>query len=235
MNESKGFVLHGRRFRENSRILELFTEAEGRVAVVARVSGKNSGSSLAKYQPFGEAMLRWRGKSSLQSLLSCEAERAFRLDGEAGICGLYCNELLLYLTASGLPYPQLYSDYVDTLEHIATGSFPLANILRQFEWSLLEALGYSINSLSDCLDEAELLGPGPFFFHPEQGISQQQLGARSVELGGQALTCLQTGALMNCSSQRELRAVLGAAIQNLLGNRQLKSKLLVQSLKKYQT
>ncbi|MGV6816197.1 MAG: DNA repair protein RecO [Thiotrichales bacterium] len=233
--ESPGFVLHSRRFRENSRILELFTRNDGRVAVVARVSSRQAGSRLASFQPFRESLCRWQGRSSLQTLISCELQQAYRLEAEAGICGFYCNELILHLTAAGMPYPELYEVYIDTLGLLSAGQVGASTILRNFEWRLLDALGYAINPWTDCIDESELPDSGIFFFHPERGISRHSLGPQQVEFSAKTLQSLRADTLLKSSQQRELKAILGAAVRKLLGNRQLKSKLLIQSLKKYRT
>ncbi len=228
-----GFVLHARRYRENSRVLELFTRAHGRLAVVARVGQKQAVRTLATLQPFVEAQFSWRGRTTLQNLDHADAIETYLLAGEAGVCGLYCNELLLYLTLADLPLPELYDVYGDTLRELAQGEQNAAGLLRRFEWALLETLGYAFSCEDDWQTQLPLTGSGPFYFTPERGLSAIPTERGSVVLSSQGLACLRAREFQSPGAGSQLRPVLRAALDHLLGNRQLKSRLLLQSMQKY--
>ncbi|MGF1547406.1 MAG: DNA repair protein RecO [Thiotrichales bacterium] len=228
---SAGYVLHARRYRENSRILEVFSEAHGRVALLTRVSQKHSGGALGKLQPFHENLYRWRGRSELQTAVGIDELGALRLEGLAGICGLYCNELLLRLLAKSLPHPEIYKAYRETLAALAEAS-PPGPWLRRFEAELLDALGYGLNLETDCHDGADLARADGYFFHPGHGISTRRVAAEGFAVGAAALRAIHERRFDEPALMREIRQILGAAVNHLLNGRPLASKLLLQSLER---
>ena len=228
-DESAGFVLHARRFRENSRILELFTREHGRVAVVARVSARPGRQGAAQLQPFRELLLRWRGRRALKNLQSFEALTLIALDGEAGICGLYCNELLLRLLPEQEPLPAIYDIYRRTLAALHDGAEP-APVLRRFEWRLLDELGYAADTEEDCLTGGPLAQADEYHFQPGQGFSVKLIGRDAVRLDAETMRALQRGEFDDPRLQRGLRRVTAAALQPLLGPKELKSRKLMRQL-----
>ena len=230
--DDRGYILHSRRYRENSRIIEVLTQTQGRVALVARVSAKPGARSAAQLQPFRELLLRWRGRGELKNLQSFEALGGFRLDGEAGICGLYCNEVLLHLLARELPVTEIFQAYHGTLQEMATGR-PLAPALRTFEWFLLQELGYAIDPEEDCLTGEPLVDAECYYFTPGQGISASRPGRDALPLNPEVLLALQTSDFSSALQQRAFRQIMNLSLQRLLGGRELKSRKLIQNLSKY--
>ena len=231
--ESVGLILHSRRYRENSRIVEVFTHEYGRVALVARVSAKKAGSRVSGLQPFHESLFRWRGRGELQNLQSLDALTIFELKDKAAICGMYCNELLMRLTQKFLPLPDLYSRYRQTLEALACGK-SLSPGLREFEMTLLEQLGYGLNLETDCLTAEPLLDDGHYYYHAQQGFSRRSPGMDAIEIDGRFLQGMRGRDFSKPDVARQARRILGSAIQSQLGPRPLKSRQLLQSITKYQ-
>lgn len=228
--QDTAFVLHGRRFRENSRILEVFTATQGRIAVVGRVPKKHPHRVLGNYQPFQEVSLSWSGKSELQTLRSMEPFHHYGLQGRAGICGLYCNELLLYLTRKYIPMEGLYATYAHTLSRLQNG-LGLAGTLREFEFVLLDELGYSPVFHEDCLTTEPLPTHGQtLYFHPAQGVSRQYLGEGAVCVSPETLQHLEAGIFDAKSTAKEIKLIFAAIIARLLNGKTLQSKFLIQSL-----
>ena len=229
--QSKGFVLHSRRFRENSRIIEFFTEDYGRVAVVARVSRKKNAANTSKFQPFRELALQWRGKSELQNLQQADELQYFDLRSPANICGLYCNELIFYLTSKFIPLHSLYAVYLRTLQRLgATDSFQ--PVLRQFEFTLLEELGYGLDLESDHLTGAMLTEASEYFFHPALGLSANNPGHGCILISGAVVAALRDQDFSQQSTAKAVKMVLGSAIDNLLDGRALRSRQLFRDMVK---
>ncbi|MGF1643005.1 MAG: DNA repair protein RecO [Thiotrichales bacterium] len=228
---SAGYVLHARRYRENSRILDIFTENHGRVALLVRVSQKHSGGTLGKLQPFHENLYRWRGRGELQTAVGIDELEAVRLEGLASLCGLYCNELLLKLMAKAQAYPEVYQAYRATLVGLASES-PPGPWLRRFETELLAALGYGLNLDTDGADGTDLASVDRYFFHPEHGVSTRRIEADAIDVGAAALHAIRDRRFDESGLAREIRQVLSAAINHLLNGRPLASKLLLQSLER---
>ncbi len=102
----------------------------------------------ALLQPLTPVSLAWSGTGELATLTAVEA-RADPLVfvGEALLCGLYLNELLLRLTVRQDAHTELFAAYAQTLVRLASGEAP-AWTLRRFERDLLkEHLGYGLNHL----------------------------------------------------------------------------------------
>lgn len=135
------FVLHRRPYHEASALVQLFSWQYGKVSVVARLKAADAGV----IQPFIPLLVELKGRSSLKTLSSVEAESlAFPLRGEALYCGFYLNELLYYLLSDGETMPTLYQSYQETLLALADPAQSQGGILRRFELSLLAALGYAL-------------------------------------------------------------------------------------------
>ncbi len=232
VSESVGLILHSRRFRENSRIVEVFTHEFGRIALVARVASKKAGSRSTGLQPFQESLFRWRGKGELQNLQSLDSMTIFKLKDKAAICGMYCNELLMNLSEKFLPLPDLYLSYRHTLESL-TLSESLGLPLRAFEMTLLEQLGYGLNLETDCLTTEPLQDSGHYYYHAQQGFSRQSPGKDAIEINAQILEKIRCRDFSEQKVARQAKQILGRAIQFQLGNRQLKSRQLLQSITKY--
>ena len=227
-------MLHSRRFRENSRIIELFTEDHGRVAVVARVSRRKNAANTSKFQPFRELALQWRGKSELQNLQQAEELQYFDLRPPANICGLYCNELILYLTSKFIPLPSLYAVYQRTLERLAKTD-GIEPVLRQFEITLLEDLGYGLDLGSDHLSGAALTEASEYYFHPAMGLSVSNPGQGSILISSAVVQALQDQDFSQQSTAKAVKIVLGSAIDYLLDGRTLKSRQLFRDMVKIST
>ena len=139
------FVLHSRRYRDTSLILELWTEDYGRVAAVARGARKPGRRVQQIYmQPFVPLLVSWTGKGSLKTLAAREVlGQAVELSGACLYSGMYINELLVRLLPHEDPHPELYYRYRDVLRTLATAA-DLEPVLRSFELALLDELGYGI-------------------------------------------------------------------------------------------
>ncbi len=230
--ESTGFLLHSRRFRENSRLVDVFTADHGRVSLVARVSGRPGSVGAAQLQPFRYLLLRWRGQRALKNLQSFEALEMIALDGEAGICGLYCNEVLLRLLPDVLPLPGVFHVYRQTLQRLAAGG-PLAPSLRRFEWQLLSELGYLADLEVDCLTGAPLADAESYYFLPGEGFSVTMPGRDALAVSRGVIEALRREQFDAAEMQREFRSITTAALQPLLGSKPLQSRKLMQQLTQY--
>jgi DNA repair protein RecO (recombination protein O) len=217
------WLLHARPFRERSRIVELFTQANGRIAAVAHLKRGEEGL----LQPFRPLLVGWRGRGELPTLSQCEAAApAFSLQGRRNWCGLYLNELLLRLLQREDAHPQLFAHY----GHVLTGlveSEAEAIWLRRFERELLDALGYALNLEADCVGAA--IDPEVTYrwragqgFMPNSTASEWNLRGRSIQM-------LARGEDADDPSvQRDQRTLMRQALDELLEGKPLKSRQLFQ-------
>src|SRR5436190_23870238 len=142
--DEPAFVLHAYAYRETSLIVEAFTHAFGRVALVAKGAKRPRSEMRGLLQAFQPLMLSWTGGGELKTLTKVEWRGGLPLvTGAALLCGFYLNELLLKMLPREDPHPDLFGDYRSTLERLAVSS-EHAPVLRQFEVRLLAALGYAL-------------------------------------------------------------------------------------------
>lgn len=144
VEQQSAFILHARAWRETSLLLECLTREHGRVGLVARgVRRERTRIPRALLQPLVSLNLGWSGRGELATLNGIEADGLMpALAGQALLCALYVNELVLRLTLRHDPQPALYDAYVQTLARLADGE-PSAWTLRRFERDLLTQLGYA--------------------------------------------------------------------------------------------
>lgn len=91
----RAFVLHGRPYSETSLMLDLFTEGEGRMRVLAKGARGRRSNLKGCLQPFTPLLVRWSGRGEVKTLRSAEpVSLALPLSGSMLYSGLYVNELL---------------------------------------------------------------------------------------------------------------------------------------------
>src|SRR5216684_5984038 len=132
-DDQPGFVLHTYPYRETSAIVEAFSIAYGRVAMVARGARRARSELRGVLQAFQPLTLSWAGAGELKTLIKAEWRGGLPLvGGSALLCGFYLNELLLKLLPREDAHPRLFRDYQITLSKLAGGA-EQAPALRQFE------------------------------------------------------------------------------------------------------
>jgi DNA repair protein RecO (recombination protein O) len=147
VDNTAGFVLHSYPFRETSLIVETFTRAHGRVALVARGARRPRSQLRGLVQAFTPLLLSWAGKGELRTLHRAEWQGGLALPQGMGLlCGFYLNELMLKLLAREDPHENLFADYQTALQALSSALLQqsaYAAILRRFEKRLLAELGYA--------------------------------------------------------------------------------------------
>ena len=123
--------------------------------MVVRVAKKRASTKLNHYQPFHELFAVWGGRSELKNLRSAELLAYWTYFGRSSVCGLYLNELLLYLLEKDLPMPELYSAYRSALDGLQSDQ-SLHVPLRASEKHLLDDLGYFPSLSYDAITGEEL-------------------------------------------------------------------------------
>jgi len=166
------YILHSRPYRDSSALLEVLTAEYGRISLVARGARRSSkgASSNALLQPFIPLLLSFSGRSELKNLIGTEAAgKAVTLRRERMYSGLYVNELLVRLLHRHDAHPRLFVCYSQTLEALA-GSAALDTVLRHFEFTLLDELGYSFDLNLDGYSGALVQEECWYHYHPDFGL-----------------------------------------------------------------
>ena len=225
------YVLHTRAYRDTSLLLELFTPDHGRVSVIARgARGARSRSSRFKgaLQPFAPLLVSWYGKTELFILTAAEAEgMVYNLSGEALICGIYLNELLMRLLHRYDAHPQLYGAYQNALLALQQKENTQLT-LRLFEKCLLLELGYALQLDREVHTGEEIAADQYYYFDSAQGYLQRadefQSSAASHIFCGKSLLALHHDQLTEENFLRDAKRLLRIALARLLENRPIRSR-----------
>lgn len=222
------FILHTRPYRDTSLLIDALSVDYGRVSLVGK--GLRSQKTRARHPvyPFTELLISWQGKSELKTLTGSEArQRPSCLTGRVLYCGFYLNELIVRLVPPYDSSPeifQLYRDTVGILADMTEGSDTvLEPVLRHFEFTLLDDLGYGI-SFHEAGDGGGMLQPEACYrFAPERGFISSTSSGTGV-FQGSDLLAIANGDYQNISVRRSAKHLARQALAPHLGNRELKSR-----------
>ena len=223
IEQQPAYVLHSRPYRETSLLLECLTRDHGRIGVVARgVRRERAKLQRAQLEPFQRLSLDLMLRGELATLQSAEnAQAPLRLVGDAGLAGLYLNELSVRLTGRQDPLPELFDAYARTLPRLAS-SDPLAWSLRRFERDLLEAVGYGLQLQFEA-ESGESLEPTQLYrYVVEQGPAPCRPGTAHA-LRGADLLALSDDVMPDAAGLSALRVMMREVIRFHLGGGELRA------------
>ena len=223
IEQQPAFVLHSRPYRETSLLLECLTRDHGRLGVVARgVRRERARVQRAQLEPFQLLSLDLLLRGELATLQAAEhASPPLRLMGDAGLAGLYLNELCVRLTGRQDPMPDLFDAYARTLPRLA-GNEPLAWSLRRFERDLLEAIGYGLQLECEAESGEPLQSTQLYRYVVEQGPSPCRPGTAHA-LRGADLLALASDDMPDAAGLSALRSMMREVIRFHLGGGELRA------------
>lgn len=167
------YILHHYDWSESSLIVEAFTRAHGRVALVAKGAKRPSSNFRPVLLPLQPLSLSWGGDAEIRTLKGAEWGGGQVMPrGDALLSGYYANELLLRLLAREDPHPRLFDAYA-TLVHILSAQETeslLAAALRGFELLLLRETGHLPALDQQTLTLAPLQADDAYRLVPEGGL-----------------------------------------------------------------
>jgi DNA repair protein RecO (recombination protein O) len=224
--QDQGYVLHTRRYRENSLLVEALTREHGRLGFVARQSNGRGRRPREPLQAFRPLLLVWQGRGELASLVHWEAASALPpLGGERLLSGLYLNELLVRLAGRGEGDARLYDTYATAIGLIARGE-RLEPVLRAFEVALLEVCGYALEleTAVDSGDPIDADGHYRYLFDRGPVVSDGEVGGVIVQ--GSTLLALAGRLPLDDAVLAEAKRFMRAVLNQHLGDRPLHSRSL---------
>lgn len=232
VNLQPSYILHSRPYRDTSALLDVFTAEHGRISLVARGARRQSrkGSKTALLQPFTPLLLSFSGRAELKTLTTTEAAGvAFPLRGDRMFSGMYINELMVRLLHQNDPHPGLFAAYGTALQSLADNA-ALDAVLRRFEITLLDELGYSFDFDVDGVSGQPVCESRRYSYDPDYGLvalGEDDDKASSGYAGSDLLqmACGEYGGDMRFTAKRLLREVLAAH----LGEMPLRSRELFRA------
>lgn len=222
------FVLHRRPYRETSALVDIFTSEFGKISVVAKGIQRPKNSWRGLLQPFTPIQITFTGKRELKTLVHVESiEPPFKLIGERSYCGFYVNELLSRGLAKEESMKHLFDSYRQTLAALV--GEPIEPTLRQFEWSMLQELGFGIDFYHDCLSGEEIKQEKRYIFVPEQGFIPVLDGqSEKRSFSGEVLYNLRDG-IWDKAALKMAKYLFRIGLKSVIGDKPLKSKELFRS------
>ena len=205
--QSFGYILNNRPFRDNSLLVDIFTEEFGRICCVARPAKKRGKILKGSLEPFRYLHLQWVGKGDVQTLTEADERGRHTIPASEMMMGLYLNELLLLLTQAHAPQSALFSAYKYTLHKLGDPEIN-KQIMMRFELYLLASLGLPIEVQSNEAISPEIR----YRFCLEGGIMlSNNVGnaqTRSVKISGDLLIALQDIQNLQDEHWKQLRVFL---------------------------
>lgn len=221
------YILHSRPYRDSSQILEVLTAQYGRLSLVAKGSRRKQrgGSVAALLQPFLPLLLSFSGRAEMKTMTAVEmAGEPGTLSGARLFSGLYLNELLVRLLHRHDSHPALFLAYGNALNRLK-GDGPIDELLRCFEYTLLQELGFGFDLAVDGLSGEDVSADSWYRFDAEYGLVREENGAgiqRSVFPGGELL--IMSGGEFGESVKGTAKRLLRQALAGHLGDKPLKSR-----------
>jgi len=214
------YVLHTRPFRNTSLIAELFSEAHGRISVVARSARGQKSRYQGQLQLFTPMLASWLGNHELKTLSQIELRgMAHQLNQKPLFCGFYLNELLLRVLHKEDPHPNLFQHYRNSLVQLEKNeSMPV--VLRLFEKKLLEELGFGLPLHREAEKNTPLCEDVFYDYIPSQGFHPSMHGLFS----GRDLLAIASENFKALSTQEAAKRLMRFALAPLLGEKPINSR-----------
>ena len=229
------YLLHSTPYRETSLVVDLFTREHGQVAAMAKGAKRAHSALRPVLMQFQPLVVAYTGRNELRTLTSAEwAGGSIPPRGDALLCAVYLNELLVRLLAREDPHPGLYDGYAQTLSLLAQGA-AVAETLRRFEWLLLRETGVAPDLGQDTantpIDEAlhYRWQPGAGFVASEPG--QRDDAARAI-VSGATLRDLACGRFETPVSRSEAKYLTRAILAHHLDGVVLNTRQILIDLQK---
>jgi len=220
------FILHQRKFRETSLIIDVLTRDFGRVSLLAKGVRKARSKTAGLLQPFIPLTLSYFGKAELKTLTDVEIiQSAIELKGLTLYCGFYINELVAYFLHQYDPHPDVFTHYRECLSCLSDSS-KIEAALRVFELNLMDAVGYGLQLDYDYHNEKAVHPLTKYHFNVEQGPIEAQDG----HFSGKTLQALKSREFTDPQVLIEAKILMRTVIAVYLHGKPLKSRAVMNKV-----
>lgn len=221
------YILHHRDYKESSLLLEIFAKEHGRLSLVAKGIKRNK--KAASYHLYQKYFLSWVAKSELGTLTDIEPAGTMMLLKPAKMmAGFYINEIILRLLHKHESHHELFDAYDKVLQSLLHDQ-PENIVLRYFEKSLLQSLGYGLVLRNDVVTGKKIIADQDYFYEPDKGPSLLHQDEKSNrKISGQTLLQIDSETLSTTEAMFEAKALFKLILQRYLGDTPLASRMLYQ-------
>lgn len=227
-------ILHQYAYRETSRLLDIFSRDHGRLTVVARGAQRPGSQLRGVLMAFQPLLLSWFGGGEVKTLHAADWQGGLTQPvGLPLLCGFYINELLMRLLPREDPHPHLFAAYFDAVRQLsvlpADSGPQVEPVLRGFELSLLQLLGYGLNFTHESGGAPIVIGRHYAF------VGGQGFFAANADQGrfdGEVLLALAEGQLSSERVLAQAKLLMRQALANVLGDIPLHTRQLLLDLQR---
>ena len=220
----RAFVLHGRPYSETSLLLDLFTENEGKVRILAKGARSRRSNLKGCLQPFTPLLVQWSGRGSMKTLRKAEAiSLTLPLSGTALYSALYVNELLKRVIEYETAYPTLFFDYLYCIQALAATNGNDEGALRRLELSVLLQLGYGVDYLHCAGSGDDVVDTMTYRYHEGRGFIASLI-QDNLTFTGRELRALAERTFPDRETLRAAKRFTRIALKPYLGGKPLKSR-----------
>lgn len=223
-----GYLLHRRPYRETSLLLDVFSEAHGRVSIVAH-GVRRSKMQAGLLQPFTPLAFSWSGRRELVTLSGVEAlGNPHPLTGRCLYGGLYLNELVSRTLVHNDPHPDLFRSYAEALCKLADAQ-ATESTFRVFEKRVLESMGYGLLTDRDVRTGEPLEPSETYYYRLEHGPSRLHSEAEGIAVSGASLIAIKAESFNDADELRCAKQLMRYLLRPHLGEKSLTSRSLYSS------
>lgn len=220
----RAFVLHSHPYSETSLLLDIFTENNGKIKMLAKGARSRRSNIKGCLQPFTPLLLQWYGRGSIKTLRTVEAvSLGLPLSGISLYSGLYINELLVRILEQETAYPVLFFDYLNCIQELAVADGTIEKVLRCFELALLSQIGYGIDFLHCAATGEPVVNNMTYRYYLEKGFVSSVMIDR-FSFTGKELIALAQREFSDIETLQAAKRFTRLALKPYLGNKPLKSR-----------
>ncbi len=224
---TQSYILHHRQYSESSLILDVFSREHGRVNLIAKGARKNKKQQHLGFNLYQPYLLSWTAKTELFTLTDIEMDKMLiSLRPQQLLSGFYMNELVIHLLHKHEAHPELYDSYQDTLLALNENQQEQL-VLRYFEKSLLQSLGYGLVLDVDTSSGEPINPDQQYCYEYDNGptiSTQKNKSHASQTIMGKTLLELESEQLQDPKNINEAKQLLRNILSNHLGDKKLASR-----------
>jgi DNA repair protein RecO (recombination protein O) len=218
------FLLHSRPYRNTSMLVNFFTLNYGRIDAVVRGARSPKSKNKGLLQLFTPVLINWYGSGELVTIKNIEPNGFINLlQGDGVFYGIYINELLIKLLHTHDPHLDVFNSYTNLLQQFSHQT-PTEKDLRCFEKQLLIALGYGLHLDSDSETGEALQEDYYYHYIPDKGPVKVDSSTQNNIFCGKNLMAINQNQFDNPDILRDAKRLMRYALQQLLGDKTLKSR-----------
>lgn len=222
-NWQRAFILHRRTHTESSLLADLFVENGGKITVLAKGARRKNSPLKGLLQPFSPLIVQYSGKGDIKTLRQVEAmSLTLPLVSVSLYSAFYLNELLHRVLIADTEMPTLFDNYLKSLQQLAQ-QVPAENVLRAFELSLLENLGYYVDFFHCSVTGDDIVESMYYQYQSEKGFISSLL-QNSTSFSGEQVLALGNRDFNSIDTLKAAKRFTRMALKPYVGSKPFKSR-----------